>query len=482
MTINSLQFLLFFCVVFFIYYFPLKEKTRAQNILLLVSSYVFYCAADWNMAPLLAVVTAVFYWLGLLTGRAGAPKKAAVFTAAGVVFGIALLLYFKYLNFFIDSFAAILESFGLHAGRSTLNIIMPAGISFFTFRLVSYVIEIQRGRIEPERSIVAFAVYVSFFPTMMAGPIDRPGTFIPQLKKTRSFDYPLAVDGCAQILWGMFKKIVVADNAAVLVDYTWGTFQTAPAFDLLAKSFLYAVQIYADFSGYSDMSIGVGKLLGFRITRNFNYPYFSKNIAEFWRKWHISLTSWVTDYVFMPLSIQFRNLGKCGVIFAVIINFTIVGLWHGAKWTYVVFGLYNALLFVPLVLSGSLTAKRRGAESVFAGLKNFALMAGTFILVSFGLIVFRAENLESAGLFIKRLFSASVFAIPNKTPINIWNFVYLCVSVPVLFITEWINRKEEHGLSRLPRRTLLRWLLYIFIVLLLVETGEEPRAFVYYKF
>jgi D-alanyl-lipoteichoic acid acyltransferase DltB (MBOAT superfamily) len=432
------------------------------------------------MLPLLIAVTAVFYWLGLSIDGANrtAPRKAALLTTAGVVLAVALLLYFKYLNFFINSFARLFESFGLRASITTFNIIMPVGISFFTFRLISYVVDIYRERIKPVRNIVTFAVYPSFFPTMMAGPIDRPGTFIPQLEKTRAFDYALAVDGCRQILWGLFKKAVVADNAGVLVDYTWGAVQTVPAFDLLAKSFLYAVQLYADFSGYSDMSIGVGKLLGFRITVNFKYPYFSKNIAEFWRKWHISLTSWLTDYVFMPLNVTFRNLGKCGIVFAVLINFILVGLWHGAKWTYVVFGLYHGILYIPLVLSGAFGKKNKPRKIK----PVFAPMLGTFILVSFSLIIFRAENLEAALFVIRRIFSHSVFTLPSQAPINIWNFAYLCVSIPVLFISEWINRKEEHALSRLPRRACVRWLIYIIIVLLLVEAGEEPRTFVYYKF
>jgi D-alanyl-lipoteichoic acid acyltransferase DltB (MBOAT superfamily) len=486
MTINSAQFLLFFLIVFFVYYIPLKGKTQAQNILLLIASYVFYGIADWRMLPLLIAVTAVFYWLGLSVDGANrtSPRRAALLTTAGVVVATALLLYFKYLNFFINSFVRLFESFGLRVNIAAFNIIMPAGISFFTFRLISYVVDIYRERIGPVRSIVTFAVYPSFFPTMMAGPIDRPGTFIPQLEKARIFDYALAVDGCRQILWGLFKKAVVADNAGILVDYTWGAVQTVPAFDLLAKSLLYAVQLYADFSGYSDMAIGVGKLLGFRITVNFKYPYFAKNIAEFWRKWHISLTSWLTDYVFMPLNITFRNLGKYGVVFAVLINFILVGLWHGAKWTYVVFGLYHGILYIPLVLSGAFGKKNkpRKIKQVFAPVINFTSVLGTFVLVSFSLIIFRAENLEAALFFIRRLFSLSVFTLPRQTPVNIWNFIYLCVSIPVLFISEWANRNEEHALSRLPRAAFIRWLIYIIIVLLLVETGEEPRTFVYYKF
>jgi D-alanyl-lipoteichoic acid acyltransferase DltB (MBOAT superfamily) len=486
MTINSVRFLLFFLIVFFVYYIPLKEKIKAQNILLFAASYVFYGIADWRMLPLLIAVTAVFYWLGLSIDGANktAPRKAALLTTAGVVLAAALLLYFKYLNFFISSFARLFESFGLHVNITTFNIIMPVGISFFTFRLISYVVDIYRERIKPVRSIVTFAVYPSFFPTMMAGPIDRPGTFIPQLEKKRAFDYALAVDGCRQILFGLFKKAVVADNAGVLVDYTWGAVQTVPAFDLLSKCFLYAVQLYADFSGYSDMSIGVGKLLGFRITVNFKYPYFSKNITEFWRKWHISLTSWLTDYVFMPLNVTFRNFGKCGTVFAVLINFILVGLWHGAKWTYVVFGLYHGLLYIPFVLGGAFGRKnkQRKIKPVFAPVTNFASVLGTFILVSFSLIIFRAESLEAALFVIRRIFSPSVFTLPVHAPVNIWNFAYLCVSIPVLFISEWINRKEEYALSRLPRRAFVRWLIYIIILLLLVEAGEEPRTFVYYQF
>ncbi|KAA6306840.1 Peptidoglycan O-acetyltransferase, partial [termite gut metagenome] len=228
---------------------------------------------------------------------------------------------------------------------STFNIIMPLGISFFTFKLISYVIEVHRQHIEPTTDVVTFATYVAFFPTIMSGPIDRPNSFIPQLQSKRIFNYDLAVDGCRQILWGMFKKMVVADNCATAVNKIWTEYQGESGGQLLLVAVLFAFQLYADFSGYSDMAIGVGKLLGFKITKNFNYPFFKTNIAEFWRGWHISLTSWLTDYVFMPLNIKFRSIGKWGTIVAIIITFVLVGLWHGANWTFAVFGLYHGLLY-----------------------------------------------------------------------------------------------------------------------------------------
>ncbi|GHV89337.1 O-acyltransferase [Spirochaetia bacterium] len=489
MTINSIDFLFFFSVVFFLYYFPLKEKTRAQNVLLLLASYVFYGIANWKMIPLLLLATGAFYGLGILIGKSNEanPKRAHLLTTLGVCLGIGFLLYFKYLNFFITSFSDLFSTIGLHTNWSTFTIIMPVGISFFTFKLISYVLEIYRQRMEPVTDVVAFTAYAAFFPTMLAGPIDRPNTFIPQLQAKRTFNYNLMVDGCRQILWGMFKKMVLADNCAEVVDYTWERIPVTSGSMLMIKALLYSIQLYADFSGYSDMAIGVGKLLGFRIAKNFNFPFKGKNIAEYWGNWHISLTSWLTDYVFMPLNIKFRDLGKSGIIFAIVINFVLVGLWHGANWTFVVFGLYHGLLYIPLILTGSFNRKNKtkAVKNGFSDLKNIGSMILTFILVSLGNIIFRADSIGQAWDYIHRIFSPSILTLPaiEWSRRNLWNTVCLLLSFPPYIYMEWIaNKKEEYGFKNIAGNKILRWTIYIILILMILMIGGKQKEFIYFQF
>ncbi|GHV69695.1 hypothetical protein FACS1894199_18770 [Bacteroidia bacterium] len=314
MIFNSIEFVIFFVILFALYYFAFKGKTKAQNILLLVASYVFYAWADWRILPLLIISTLVFYGLGIAIFNAKSSKRKSLLSTIGVVFGIAVLGYFKYTNFFISSFKDLFDSIGLQTNLHSFKIIFPIGISFYTFRLLSYVIDINRGKYEPTRDIVAFSTYVAFFPCILSGPIDRPNMLIPQLQNKRTFDHSLAVDGMRQILWGLFKKIVIADNCAIIADEIFTNYGDYSGSTLAVGAIFYSFQMYADFSGYTDMAIGVGKLLGFRLTKNFNYPLFAQNIADFWRRWHISLTSWLTDYVFMPLNVRWRDWGKWGMI------------------------------------------------------------------------------------------------------------------------------------------------------------------------
>ena len=444
MVFNSITFLLFFVVVFFVYWFPLRKSTKAQNVCLLAASYFFYGYADLKMLPLLIGATAVFYFLGIGISRSQSEKTASWLRALGVMLGVGLLLYFKYLDFFIESFSYLFESMGLHTNWHAFNIIMPLGVSFFTFKLISYVVDIFNGEIEPTRDVVEFATYIAFFPCILSGPIDKP-KFISQLKQKREFNYGYAVDGVRQILWGLFKKIVVADNCALFVDDVFATYTDQMGGSLLLAAGLCVLQVYADFSGYSDMAIGVGKLLGFSITRNFNYPLFALNIADYWRRWHMSLTSWVTDYVFTPLNFRFRRWGRVGVIFAIIINMMVVGLWHGANWTFVLFGLYHGLLFLPLILSGSFMKKdkMRTNRLGLPVLKDFGRMVLTFVLVALGGIIFRVESVGQAWecflhIFSTRFFTSGVagVSVPRRT----------LLFIVIMLIVEWAQRNQEHGL------------------------------------
>lgn len=484
MVFNSIPFLLFFVIVFFGYWFPLKNTTKGQNIFLLLASYFFYGYADWRMLPLLIVATLIFYCLGKGIAKAKTEKQAYWLTFLGVALGVGALLYCKYFNFFIESFASFFELCGLRTNLHTFNIIMPLGISFFTFRLLSYVIDIRRGKCKPTDDMVAFATYIAFFPCILSGPIDRP-VFIKQLKVTRTFDYDIAVDGCRQILWGLFKKIVVADNCALFVNSVWDSIGEQVGATLAIAAILYSFQMYADFSGYSDMAIGIGKLLGFRITRNFNNPFFALNVADYWRRWHISLTSWLTDYVFTPLSIRFRDLGKAGLILAIIINMVLVGLWHGANWTFALFGLYHGLLFIPLILSGAFMkkAKLKTNKLGLPIMRDWGHMLLTFALVTLGLTIFRAPDIYNLTEYLTGMCQFGTvralyrfFYWPGIWPSNMF--------IILMLIVEWIQRTKEHALE-LPNyiKPWLGWIIcFIVAFITYVFIPKNAGTFIYFQF
>ena len=486
MIFNSVEFILFFVVVFSFYYFFLKEKPKLQNLLLLIASYVFYAWANWKILPLLILSTLIFYGLGLAVFQTGNQKRKNRYSILGIIFGVAVLLYFKYMNFFIDSFRSLFENMGFQTNWHTFHILVPIGISFYTFRLLSYIIDIQREKYEPTKDFIAFAAYVAFFPCILSGPIDRPNTLIPQLERKRRFDSQLAVDGLRQILWGAFKKMVVADNIALIVNQIFEYEDTMPANRLLLGAVLYTFQMYGDFSGYTDMATGIAKLFGFRVTKNFNFPLFAQNIADFWRRWHISLTSWLTDYIFMPLNIQWRDWGNRGMIAAILINFVICGLWHGANWTFVLWGFYHGLLFIPLILSGSMfkktkmTINRRGLPTTQA----FGKMLLTFFLVMMGLIIFRAESVSQAFNYITRMFSSSLFSLNfGEYDAGRIKVVLSFIAILVLLCIEWLGRTGEHALSGLSiKRKWVRYsLYYIILFFILVYKGREQQ-FIYFQF
>ena len=485
MLFNSMEFVLFFMVVFFVYHFALREKTKPQNVLLLVASYFFYGYADLRMLPLLVGVTVVFYLLGLAIGNAKTERMNTFWSVVGIALGVGVLVYFKYLNFFITSFAALFRSMGLNTNTQTFNIVMPLGVSFFTFRLISYVVEVRRGTMEPTRDIVSFATYISFFPCILSGPIDRPD-FMDQLQRRRTFDYDMAVDGLRQILWGMFKKMVIADNCAKYVDEVWKGYSDMSGSTLMLAAVLYSFQLYADFSGYSDMAIGVGKLLGFRITQNFRYPYFATNVAEFWRRWHISLTSWVTDYVFMPLNMMFRDMKKFGVILAILINMLIVGMWHEANMTCVVYGLYHGLLFIPLILSGSFNRRTKLQTNRFGlpKLGDFGKMLLTFVLVTFSFIIFRAPSISRAWDYVGTMFSKGVFSTPQHfEAFHGGYYIILFLTIVFLLVVEWIQKEKEHplDLSNIKSHG-LKFGIYFALIVMIFWLGGQAETFIYFQF
>lgn len=488
MVVNSISFLLFFVVVFIIYYFPyIKKHVSYQNLWLLIASYFFYGYTDLKMLPILLGSTIVFYLIGKWLKNAinkKDKKLASHITSFGVCLGVGVLLYFKYFNFFADSFQSLLNAIGLHVSWSTLNIILPIGVSFFTFKFLSYVIEIHRERIEPCKNFLDFASYIAFFPTILSGPIDRPGTFLPQLDKSRSFNYDLAMDGFRQILWGLFTKMCIADILSSGTDMIWNNTEEYSGSTLLLIVLLYPIQMYADFDGYSNMAIGTGKILGFRITRNFNHPFLARNIAEYWRKWHISLTGWLTDYVFSPLNIAFRNYNKYGIALAIIINFIIIGFWHGASWSFGLFGLYHGLLYLPLIFSGSFGKNKKLRPNSYGlpQLSDLCKMITTFILVSLGLILFRADNIADAMAFAGQLFSFSLLSAPVITAGK-----STLLFITIILALEWYQRDKEHPLQMKPSFLAnKKWLPYaidfIIIAAIIFYGNFEGSQFIYFQF
>ncbi len=484
MVFNSLVFVLFFSV-FFAVYWGIHKNLKLQNLFLLSGSYVFYAYADWRFLSLLVGVSLLNYLLGIFIEKAKSKKQKKYLLNMGLIQGIGGLAFFKYFNFFITSFNDAFNSIGVHLGIQTLHIIVPLGISFFTFRTISYLLDVDKGKVTATKDWVVFFNYVSFFPSVLSGPIDKAITFVPQLERKRTFDYTQATDGLRQILWGLFKKVVIADNCASISSQIFDQYQVLPASSLLMGAFIYTIEIYADFSGYSDMAIGFSRLIGFNISRNFDFPFFSQNIAEFWRKWHISLTSWLTEYVFTPLSIAFRDWGNLGIILAIVINITLMGIWHGANWTFVVFGFLHGCYFIPLILRGSMFKKKTIAKG--KRLPNFREslnMMTTFAIVMFTFIVFKSQTLEQAYHYYLNLFSTSIFSMP-ALPSGKFSEYMVLIFVAIMLGLEWVGGTQAYALEALGLhwRRPLRWAFYsliIFAIGMFMQTSQTP--FIYFQF
>jgi D-alanyl-lipoteichoic acid acyltransferase DltB (MBOAT superfamily) len=363
-----------------------------------------------------------------------------------------------------------------------LNVILPVGISFYTFQTMSYSIDVYRKKIEPTKDFIAFAAFVSFFPQLVAGPIERAANLLPQFKTKRTFEYDKAVDGCKQMLWGFFKKAVIADNCAVYVNFVFNNFEDYSGSTLLLAALLFSLQIYGDFSGYSDIAIGTSRLFGFNLMQNFAFPYFSRDIAEFWRRWHISLTTWFRDYVYFPLGGSRRGIAAS--IRNTFIIFILSGFWHGANWTFIAWSLLNAVYFLPLMLLGK---NRTHIGVIAAGRmlpngKEFFSILITFILTSFAWIFFRSDTIEQAIQYIAGICSSSVFTLPVLGMIPIRNVGSTFIAVPILVVMEWINRNEPYGFKRYTKNLFLRWVIYIIIALMVIELNGEQQEFIYFQF
>lgn len=482
MVVNSINFWLFFAAVLIPYFMLFKTGSKWQNLWLLMASYFFYGWADWRMLPLLAVTTLLFYGLGIgiEKNNANNPKKASRLKVLGIILGVGVLFYFKYLGFFVNEFAALFHSWGMDVGETTFNIIMPIGISFFTFKLMSYVMEINLGTMKAEREIVKFGTYIAFFPTILSGPIDRPNVFMPQLDKTRKVNPDDLSEGLKRILWGMFLKMCIADRITPWTDAVFNNYSHHNATTIIVASILYLIQMYADFAGYSDMAIGVARIMGIRVMENFKRPFFAQNIAEYWRNWHISLTQWCTDYIFKPLTVSFRNWGNWGLYFATLINFIIIGAWHGANWTFVLFGIYHGLL---LVLVLAIEKKRKKFEKKHNLKENEAYKWSrrilTFMLCAIGAVLWRAN---SVGDFLGTIIQMGNGFGPLFVTSSLSLFTFGLFSILIMFIKEYLDLTNNNCLLH-SKKVCVRILSISILIIYILFTGEfNGESFIYFQF
>ena len=481
MLFNSFTFMIFLPVVFLLYWFVFKQL-RWQNLLILVASYIFYGWWDWRFLILIVITSLSSFASGLLIKHYdGKRRMQRVVSAANIVLNLGILATFKYFNFFAGSLQAVLAAVGVTVDWPTLNIILPVGISFYTFQALSYSIDVYARRIQPTRDVVAFFSFISFFPQLVAGPIERATNLLPQMLTTRHFDYGRAVDGLRQMLWGFFKKLIIADGCAEVVNQTWNGLDSATGLMLFVCSLLFTFQIYADFSGYSDIAIGCAKLFGIKLTTNFKVPYFSRNVREFWRRWHITLMGWFTQYVYFPLGGSRCSRGR--TVLNTIIVFSLSGLWHGADWTFVLWGLYHALLFIPLILLGSQSYKDTVAHGRYWPLlSELAAMVVTFLLVNFGWILFRAPDFASFSGFVSRLFSPSLFNYHGLT-MKMATMLLWCAA---LILVEWLQRERQHVLQidgyRVLSARAARLTLYAALVCMIFYFAGQVQTFIYFQF
>ncbi len=481
MLFNSIDFAIFLPIVFVLYWFVINKNLKWQNTFIVVASYVFYGWWDWRFLSLITFSIVVDYFMGILLGKEGTPRKRKALLWVSIIVNLGFLGFFKYYNFFVDNFIAAFSFFGKDIKANSLNIILPVGISFYTFQTLSYTIDVYKKKLEPTKDFIAFAAFVSFFPNLVAGPIERATNLLPQFYKKRTFDYAKAVDGMRQMLWGLFKKIVIADNCAELANHIFNNSAYMNGSTLVLGAVFFAFQIYGDFSGYSDIAIGTARLFGFDLMRNFNYPYFSRDIAEFWRRWHISLSTWFRDYLYIPLG------GSRGGTWMKIRNtfiiFIVSGFWHGANWTFIAWGALNAIYFLPLLLANK---NRTNLETVAQGkflpsFKEFVSILFTFGLTVFAWIFFRAESMGHAISYISGIFSSSLFSMPQDGPGKATLTVIL---LGIFVLIEWFGREDQFAIQKLGLKWKrpIRYAMYYAIIVAIIWFGGASQQFIYFQF
>ena len=478
MLFNSIEFAIFLPIVFLFYWFIVNKNLKHQNIFLLITSYIFYGWWDWRFLSLIIFSSAIDYWVGVSLENQQDKTKRKWLLLTSIFVNISFLGFFKYFNFFTENFVEAFTLFGKHPNVISLKIILPVGISFYTFQTLSYSIDVYRRKFTPTKDIIAFFAFVSFFPQLVAGPIERATNLLPQFYKKRNFEYDKAVDGIRQILWGLFKKIVIADNCARYVNDIFSNYSDYSGSTLLIGVILFAFQIYGDFSGYSDIAIGTARLFGFKLMRNFAYPYFSRDIAEFWRRWHISLSSWFRDYVYVPLGGS--RGGTWSKIRNTFIIFLVSGFWHGANWTFIAWGFINACYFLPLML---IKQNRKyldnvAEDKILPSFKEFFQMGLTFFITCIAWVFFRSESIGNAFHYLKIMFSTSLLTVPSILPKK------LILSIMLFVIIEWIQRDKQHALQienfRLPEA--IKWGLYYALIIIIFTFGGTQQEFIYFQF
>ena len=479
MLFNSLTFSIFFLIVFFLYWFALKERLKLQNLFLLLASYVFYGWWDWRFLSLIILSSFLDYFLGLNIHQSEDSVKRKRLLYVSLFVNLGMLGVFKYFNFFSESFSDLLGLVGLHADPFTLNFILPVGISFYTFQTLSYTIDIYKKQLKPTNDIVQFFAFVSFFPQLVAGPIERARHLLPQFAVQRVFNYDKAVNGLRQILWGFFKKVVIADNCAPIVNTIFDNYETQPGSMLILGVVLFAFQIYGDFSGYSDIAIGTAKLLGFNLSKNFDFPYFSTSMAEMWRRWHMSLSTWTGEYIFLPISKNRKTWGRKGVVYALMCTFLILGIWHGANWTFVVFGLlHGSIVAFEYFFKKQLKQKDRFLKN--KTLINLTGWATTILFWLLGMLFFRATNVGQGFAYLGNIFS-NQFLPESMSIFLIYRFIFFFI--PFLMLIEWFQRKRDFGLAIGHWKLApLRWGLYYGLILIMLRYAGGQQSFIYFQF
>ena len=474
MLFNSIEFVLFFPVVLILYWFVFNRTSiRSRNLFLLIVSYFFYGWWDYRFLGLIALSSAVDFLSGKFIFGAKTNRRRQFFFIVSLSLNLSVLFFFKYYEFFAHELVDLLNQWGYAANLKTLNIILPVGVSFYTFQSLSYVIDIYRRRLEPTNDALTFFAYISFFPQLVAGPIERAKHLLPQFNSLKKFDYQMAANGFRQLLWGFFAKIAVADSIAPITDAIFSNHGTLGAGTLVLGAILFSIQIFGDFAGYSNIAIGTASILGFDLMQNFKMPYFSRNISEFWTRWHISLSTWFRDYVYIPLGGNRRSKTRYGL--NIMITFLASGLWHGANWTFIIWGMLHGLFYL---ITKPFSDKTKSDE---LNIKQWPSIAGTFLLVCAAFVFFRADNLQQALNFFNRIFNL-------KSGTSLLQLVGLTKIVPaiffpfILFVVEWNQREKKHGLDIAGTKPVVRYSVYYTLIFMILFAFQTDRIFIYFQF
>jgi alginate O-acetyltransferase complex protein AlgI len=500
MLFNSIEYFFFLPIIFVLYWFLASTSLKMQNLLVLLASYTFYCFWDWRFLSIIIFISVFDYFVSLGIYRANGRYFRKILFYFAIFINLGILVFFKYFNFFIENFIVLFSNIGINNHESSLKIILPIGISFYTFLSLSYLIDVYKKKMKPTKNLIELSAALSFFPIIFAGPIHRPIYLIPQFKNKRNYDSEKVIDGLRQILWGLFKKVIVAEMCAKTADLAFSNSTIFSGSTLFIGALFYTFQIYADFSGYSDIAIGSARLFGFNIMRNFAYPYFARDISEFWRRWHISLTQWFRDYIFLPVSYSISRKIKVYTIFrfrtdyliysiGILITWSLVGFWHGANWTFIFWGLVNAFLLVSFHISRNIRKKVRKRLRIKKQNKVLIFVETIFTLTITVLVwtIFRSNSIYEALDYIKNILSLSIFEIslPELREISDRGSLRLgLIFITIMIITEWVQRNKQHGLEirNSINSRFIRWCIYYTLVFLLIGFGGTQQKFIYFQF